>query len=329
MPVRPNPWTGDTTASAGMRQNPWTTPAEPEAPTEDAGTGNSWGDVPTALLAAGGIGAAALLAKKLGLTNIRNAGNYVNSLRQQSMLSGLAPVKSFLGNVGAAVEQSALRRSMDPLKEFLSMNTVNDAINSYKANSVPTGMTKFPDWLPTPGRVMQALDDATQGALRRAGLSGDEAQSAVMQAPLPAKLQQALDSPVGRYMIPFRRTPFNQFMEGFGRFTKEGYDPIVTPAYVATGAAHGAATSEDKAPMSLPLAIAASATHGVPYALGAIGGRVLAQKYSGGPVKPPDTQTVASILPVSEYGITQSIGDPFAPFEDPAALVALRKILGQ
>src|SRR5882672_2273965 len=73
-------------------------------PTEDAPAetpeGFPWGK---AIVGAGALAGAAMLARRLPGMGSTIEG--VNSARQQSMLSGLAPVKSFLGNVGAAVEQ--------------------------------------------------------------------------------------------------------------------------------------------------------------------------------------------------------------------------------
>jgi hypothetical protein len=279
-----------------------------------------------ALGMAAGVGVAGYAASKLpfGKAALESAGNFLNSARQQSMLSGLAPLKSFLGNVGAAVEQSAIQRDMSPLKEFFSATTARDALQTFKDNPVPSGVEPtLIDKLWTPGRVMQSLDTATQNALVRGGLSADAAQTAVMQAPLPQKLQEALDSPMGRYLVPFRRTPFNQFIEGFGRFGKN-FDPVVTPAYMAAGAAHGYATSDDKAPLSLPLAIAGAASHGVPYAVSAIAGRI-----AGNHSAVPDSQLASSVLPVSEYGITQSAEDPLAWIKHPAIFKAIQTLLGR
>lgn len=330
MPIRPNPLLqpgGETVSSGNIRPNPLLadepTPVSDEAATTDDSS-FPWGQaaLATGAVALGGYAASKIPAFKPAL---EYGGRVLNSVRQQSMLSGLAPVKSFLGNIGAAVEQSALGRTLEPLKAFLSPETVRDAIQTFKDNPVPSGVN--PTWvdkLYTPGRVMQSLDTATQNALQRGGLARDAAQTAVMQGPLPAKLQSALDSPVGRYLIPFRRTPFNQFIEGFGRFG-EGFDPVVTPAYMATGAAHGYATADEKTPATLPLAIAGAATHGVPYAVGAIAGRLAG---SGGNAV-PDSQLASSILPVSEYGISQSVADPLGPYKNPALLKVIQQLQGR
>lgn len=287
------------------------------APTPDTTPDTESNISPLAL--AGGLAGTGLLAY-LGLKNPGIAGRaakFVNTIGQQSMLSGLAPLKSALGNIGAAIETSAETKSLEPLKQFLSMQTVRDALNTYRENPIPTGASKLPDWLPTPGRVMQSLDTATQGALRRAGLSGKDAERAVLQSPLDPKLAKALENPVAQYLIPFRRTPFNQFTEGFSTI---GENPALSAAYAGVGAAHGAATSDEKYPVTLPLGVSLAARRGVSYGLGALAGRVLA----GG--KASTAGTASSLLPVSEYGITQGIEDPAARFTEPGALRALRTL---
>jgi hypothetical protein len=245
----------------------------------------------------------------------------LNSLRQQLMLSGLAVPKSLLGNVGAGVIASAERRSLAPIREVLSPATLREFIKTYKANVPYPGATRVPG--PTPGRVMGAADVATRQALQRAGLTEAEAAGEVLQTPLGGQLGEALDSPAARYLIPFRRTPFNQFLEGLKTLSKENIrkNPALLAAVGSAGAAHGAATSEERYPLTLGLGTAASARYGLPYALGAIAGRHLAGGRTGGSI-------AGTMLPVSEFGIETGITDPLRPFTDPAALVALRRLSG-
>lgn len=270
---------------------------------------------------AGGAGAvgAALLAKKVGLGKIFKVANDV---RQQLMLSGLAVPKSVLGNVGATAIASAERRSMAPLKELFSRRTLRDVKAAYNTNTPYPGATRLPG--PTPGRIMGAFDDATQNAMQRAGMSPAESAREVLQAPLPGPLAEALDSEAARYMIPFRRTPFNQFLEGFKTISKDNIrkNPALMGTVAGAGATHGAATSDDRYPMSIGLGAAASARYGVPYILAAIAGRKLA----GGRTS---AGLAGTTLPVSEYGITTSIEDPLQPFRKPAALTALERLLGE
>lgn len=285
-----------------------------------------------------GVGAAAVGGvAALALHNPSMAGKIargLNTLRQQLMLSGYALPKSLLGNAGAAVENSLERGSMTPLKEMFSAQTLKDAAAAFKAGApgaaaqtgqAPTGgnvVTKALSHL-SPGRAMGAFDEASQAALRRAGLTGEEAQSATMQAPLQQDLADALDSPLARYVHPFRRTPFNQFIEGWKKLKPENLkaNPGTTAAYVGTGAVHGAATADDDSPVSIPLAVAGSARYGLPYAISALMGRYMAGGAGGGNI-------ASSALPVSEYGLESSVTDPTRPFRKPAALTALDKLLG-
>lgn len=258
----------------------------------------------------------------------------LNSLRQQLMLSGFALPKSLLGNLGAAVERGIETKSLDAVKQLLSRETLSDAVSAYKRGGVVSGtpgvdeamqggnmLTRAASYL-APGRVMGAMDEATQGALRRSGASAAEAQSATLQKPLQADLAAALDSPVARYIHPFRRTPFNQFLEGLKRMPggSEGSARAKT-IYMGTGAVHGAATAEDDMPLSIPLATAAASRYGLPYAAAALLGRTLAGGKGGGGIP-------SGALPVSEWGWESSITSPLRPFKKPAALTALEKVTG-
>ena len=254
---------------------------------------------------------------------LRKGAEYASALRQQLMLSGFAPLKSFLGNIGAATAQSAETRSLAPLKELLSMQTARDIRAAYKAgrNVAPiTAGVTLPGPLGAPGRIMGAVDEATRNALVRSGMSAKDAQRAVFQAPLPARLAEALDSPLGRYTIPFRRTPFNQLIEGYE--ASKGAHPYVLAGYTGAGAAHGAATADEQYPLTVPFGVAAAAKYGVPYAFGSMAGRLLAGGRGTGGIP-------SNVLPVSEYGLSQAVEDPFAPFVEPAALRALKKVSGR
>jgi hypothetical protein len=124
-------------------------------------------------------------------------------------------------------------------------------------------------------------------------------------------LGDVLESPAAKYVIPFRRTPFNQFTEGWRTMKPSFEHPGVRNTYIGAGAAHGAATSEEQYPVSIPLATALAAKYGLPYALAAVAARKLSGGQGGGGI-------LGSTLPVSEYGVEQSLSDPTAPFVRPA-----------
>lgn len=281
------------------------------------------------LLATAGGALALAVAARLGIKHpgaIGTIAKYLNAGRQQLMLSGLAVPKSVLGNVGAAVTASVERGSTRPIRELLSKRTLQDAVTAYRnAPKQPPvkGGVNLPG--PMPGRFMGAADEATQKALQRAGLSADDAQREVLQSPLTGSLGEVLESPVAQYMHPFRRTPFNQFIEGYRtlKAASEGNKGAQRAAavYAATGGAHGAATADEQYPVSVPLGIAASGRYGMTYGLAALLARSLSGGRGGGGI-------AGSVLPVSEYGVEQSLNDPLRPFREPAAFRAIERLSG-
>lgn len=281
------------------------------------------------------LGGAALLGAAAISRNPSLLGKFfrgANAVRQQAMLSGMALPKSLLGNTGAVLNTAMEQRSISPIKHFFSRQTLDDAVDAYKTggSAGPTPGVNLPG--PNPGKIMGAFDSATRKSLVRdskersasqlTSMTPDkrakaieqmesEAQRSVLQSPLTGELGDVLESPAARYVIPFRRTPFNQFTEGW-RTMKPGFEHSgVRNAYVAAGAAHGAGTAEEQYPVSIPLATALAAKYGLPYALAAYAARKLTGGQGEGGI-------LGSALPVSEYGVGQSLSDPTAPFVRPA-----------
>jgi hypothetical protein len=211
------------------------------------------------------------------------------------------------------VNASLERKSIEPLKQLFSRQTLSDAASAYKSGGQALGVN-LPG--PNPGKVMNALDSATQGALQRAGLTSQESARHVLQAPLGenfGKFGEALEGPVAAHIMPFRRTPFNQFVEGLKTVTPSYAHKGVTAGYATAGAVHGTATADERYPVTIPLATALAAKYGLPYALAAVAARkILGGAEEGGGI-------LGSALPVSEYGVEQSLSDPLAPFTKPAA----------
>lgn len=278
----------------------------------------------TGAMLAGGAGIAALGA--MGLKAAKTPGGIIpkalafggqlNALRQQAMLSGLALPKSILGGVGATVANSLERRSLKPLAELLSMETVKDVGSAFKAgrNVGPAGAaTQLPAGMDLPGRAMGAFDDAITNALVRSGVGKKEATAAMMQAPLP--FEDRLGGKAARALIPFRRTPFNQFFEGFEAMEKH---PVISAGYGAAGAAQGAAQSDEQYPLTAGVGVAASAKYGMPQMIGQVLGRHFAGGKGGGGI-------AGSALPVSEYGVESTITEPLRPFEEPALIRLLQR----
>jgi len=204
------------------------------------------------------------------------------------------------------------------------MQTLRNAKDIYKnggSMAMDTGTT-IPG--PMPGRIMGALDEATRNAMQRAGITAEEAEKAVFQAPLTGTLGKALDSPIARYLIPFRRTPFNQFTEGLETLKPANLaaHPALSLGSFGAGAAHGAATSDTDYPVSIGVGAAGAAKYGLLYSGGAMAGRYLA----GGN---ENSGAAGAAVPVSEYGIKSGLFDPTAPFTEPAGFKAWKRMFGE
>jgi len=326
-----------TTPAAPVKTSPFLTQPAEATPAESTGPG--WGTA--AALGAGALGAGLIAHNpQAAWQGAKAVGRGLGAARQQLMLSGLAPVKSFLGNIGSTAIESAERGSMAPLKSLFSMDTLRDLKNIYRTGGAETAQHALPGMGtavgkaldtgttlpgPMPGRIMGAMDEAARNALVRSGvgISPTEAEKIMFQAPLPGKLGTALDNPIMRYLIPFRRTPFNQLIEGAKTFAPEtARQTAMLGTSLGAGAAHGAATADERFPMSVGLGAAAASKYGLPYSIGALGGRYLAGGQGGGGL-------ASTAVPIGEYGIESGISAPLQPFTDPAALRALRRILGE
>jgi hypothetical protein len=281
----------------------------------DPATGESFA-IPAAVTA-GVVGAAALAARNPAV--LGRVARGVQDLRILSMLSGLAPAKSVLGNVGATVYSGIERGSLAPLRELFSPKTARDAVQAFRQGAqsatVPSSGTVIAK-ANIPGRVMGALDQATRGALMRAGLSSDEAAREVLQAPLGKnRFTQALASPVGQYLVPFQRTPFNTLIEGLETLRPENLQTIGQKAALGTSIASGAATgaaAED--PRTIALGTAFSGRRGLPFAASAA-----ATRYLQGASKRDASEVLQGISPVSDYSLSQGL---LAPVTDPLHAIA-------
>lgn len=255
-----------------------------------------------------GLGALALASRNPGM--MRKGAQGLLDLRRMSMLSGLAPLKSLLGNIGGATYSSIERGSMAPLREMLSGQTVGDAVAAFKRGAQyqgapTTAITKAN----IPGRFMGALDEAAQAALQRAGLSSEDAAKEMLQAPLgKSTLTDALEgNPVADYLIPFRRTPFNQLTEGLASMKPANLQSTGQKAALATALGTGAvtgATVDD--PKAVGLGTALSGRRGVPFAIGAAAGRTLSMGNKREGAKP-----LQGLSPVSDYSLAEGITKPF------------------
>lgn len=268
-------------------------------------------------------------------------------VRRADMLSGLALPKSIGGAVGGAAGASIERGSWAPLKEMLSMETLRDAARVYKAGpsyemagpaNLETGLSTIPGlkWL-HPGRAMGAFDTAAQNAFVRAGFTPEEAATEMLQAPLGKNplMDSLKHNPVADFLIPFRRTPMNQFSEGFNALKPANWGPGATwgqRARLGTTIGAGALTgAEAEDPKSIALGTALAGRQGLPFAAAAGITRALT---SGSKTK--GAEAMQGLSPVSDYSLSQGVLGPVMDpsktiLPTPAAFPAidyLRKLFG-
>jgi hypothetical protein len=229
------------------------------------------------------------------------------------MLSGFALPKSIAGNVGAGIVSSLERRSTKPLTELFSRQAVKDfGRELVHPTARGTGQVAQQAGRYNPiGRVMGAADEATQKALQRAGMTPAQSAEQTLQTPLPAQWAKPLGTRLGRTIVPFQRTPFNQFIQSF-KATSE--HPGIAGASALAGAATGATTEDYITPgLAAPL----SGRYSGPFLMGAIAGRAL----SGG----QDAERVGfGLSPTSDSAVTDPILNPSRSFLRPSVLSMLR-----
>ncbi len=288
---------------------------------DDSGPG--WGTV-------GVIGAGAAAAAALALTHnpevAARIGNELKDARAVSMLSGLAGLKSLLGNTGSMVYSSLEHGTTAPIREFFSPETATAFKDAWKAGATyEGGAPTIAQKANVFGRFMGSMDTAARGALERAGThTADEAAIEMLQRPLPHTIDEALDSPVGRYLVPFRRTPFNQFSEGvrnLGDWSTTG-KKIANAASVGQGMATGYTTDD---PTATALSISAGGKRGMGVAAGDIVGRLLKGESAN-----KAGQGMQGMSPVADTSLSKSVTQPFTDplsMVKPAALSAIDKLM--
>lgn len=276
------------------------------------------------LAAAGVAGAGALGLAIHNPTLAKTVVGGAMDLRKASMLSGLAPLKSLLGNIGGAAMGSIERGSLAPIREMLSPTTVQDAMQVFKngpnqAVAGPaTGLSKWN----LPGRFMGAFDQAGQNALQRAGYTSADAAKEMLQAPMPNKVKEVFDNnPVMDYLMPFRKTPLNQLLEGINVVKPANLQTTGQKAALATSLGTGAATgatAED--PKTIALTTAASGRYGLPHAIAAG-----ATHYLTGGGKRQATDVIDAVTDFGSMGrgVMGPLVDPTSVIPKPAAFNAL------
>jgi len=284
---------------------------EPEFDADDPFLTNTQSNLQAWLKKAGGSekGALTLPSKQQLVAGWEKTFDVANSVRMTSMLSGLALPKSVAGNVGAHLAAALEGKSLKPLKVLGNMKAIAADIKvgwqSHANPALVTGMNKAN----LPGRAMGALDFASIESLKRAGLTEAQAKELLLTGANQISSWWPLETRLGKLIVPFRTTPFNQFAQGITRWKKH---PYVYAAAVALGAASGAKV-EDKEGIAMLSALAGP--YAIPFLVGAWAG-------SG------NMEMLNSISPMPEWGITKTIANPFGAFTESPGRRWVRSNLG-
>lgn len=259
-------------------------------------------------LAAGGIGAAALLTRNPKL--LMSGAQHFNNARKAALLTGYAPLKSGLGNVGAGVVSSLERGSIAPIREILRPKWLGDVGRNFLQGNqgaygthAAQGIERYYN---LPGRLMGAMDEATGAALQRAGLSADEAARELLQGPAANQVVEAIKKggPLADYLMPFPKIPTNSVLEGFMTLKPENLRQALTLALMSGGGFAAGANSEGY--LTPGLVAAGSGRYGLPSALGAAAGRFA----TSGNIP----EVVSSLSPFPEGWAIKQGFDPSAAF---------------
>lgn len=242
-------------------------------------------------------GAGAVPNKPAGIGE--KAWNAMLQARMTAMLSGLAIPKSMLGNVGAHAFASMERKSMKPLQElFNTGENLKNLKAGWKSGAVtPDANDLGFGKLNIPGRVMGAFDEMSTKSLQRAGMTEAEAKEILLTSPTTFGKSLGLQTPIGKLLVPFQKTPANTMKQGFERAWKH---KGIGAGAIAAGAGMGTQTDD---PKKIALASALMGPYAIPFLLGAL--------------PTAGEKAVQGFSPIPEWSVHKSITDPFAPFQKP------------
>ena len=225
-------------------------------------------------------------------------GRFLKDLRTTSLLSGYAPAKSLMGNVGAAGNAAILTGSTKPITEMLRLPTnIRNFGQAWKAGANPSETPGFRR-MNIPGRVMGAADATAQQALERGGVSTAQAQNLLLTEPNAAAQMLGLKNTVGEYLMPFQKTNFNQFK---GIQNIAGANPNFSKArQMGLAAGYGGAGyiagQESQNPVALSMMAALTGPFAPAFLLGAVP--------SAGP------RIAESLTPISGWTLGRDLSDP-------------------
>jgi len=240
-----------------------------------------------------------LPSKKDLVEGFEKSFDAANSVRMASMLSGLAFPKSLAGNIGAHFAAALEGRTLKPLKVLANMKAIKrDLKVGWQSHANPAlvqGFNKFN----LPGRAMGAFDYAGIESLMRAGLSEKEAKELMLTGANAVSAWWPLQGRAGKFLVPFRTTPFNQLAQGLTRWKKH---PEVYAAAALLGALAGTKV-EDRETLAMVSAFAGP--YALPFLVGA---------YVGSGRK--NAEILGGISPIPDWGITKTIQNTLSnPFK--------------
>lgn len=254
-----------------------------------------------ALLGAGGgfaLGSAPALGRALktpGLTT--NLARNADALRYFSMLSGPATqAKNIVGNMGAVGVRSledalgGKKNAFGPVKELFSSKTLQDLVKEFKTPQ-PGRWGQVQGPLGLPGRAMGAVDAATKDALKRAGMSLEDAREVTFTNTPKSESGKAFvnfikRAPAARMVVPFSQTATNIVERGIERtpiigliaqLASEGRLETNFGRQVLGAAAVAAGANFGKLP---PMLQAVLAPYSLPYQMGVAGGETASKDKS-------------------------------------------------
>lgn len=270
---------------------------EAEAAPEESSSGIG------AMLGGAAVLGGAYLAKKYGLGK---AFDTLNNARRQGMLTGLAIPKSLIGNLGAGVTTAIEEGRVEPLKEMLRLPTnVKNAVAAFKRGGQYQGQP-MSKWA-IPGRILGATDEAATAALGRAGIPAEEAAKTMLQneVDLGPQVRGALNTKLGQYLVPFRRTPINQAVGALE--TAADWSTKGKAAANAAALGSGFATGEESEGV-VPTGLGAAffGRRGGQFAVGSMLG-----KMAKGDTKRESAKVLQGISPVSDYSVIEGVQAPF------------------
>src|SRR3990167_560149 len=212
--------------------------------------------------------------------------NALQTIRAESALSGLAIPKNIATAVGVAPIAGAEGGVGPKPLQTMFLQPIKNARAFARGfhDPIDIGAAAGQRLKGPISRTISGIDNVAIEALKRAGVPASRIDELLLREPisnwLTPKTRAVLESPVGRSMVMFQRTPINQFFGGLeemrnllGRTGAPSRQKLVTAGLMAGGAAAGGASDNPYVQaLSLPMAYALGGRRGLPMAVSAAGG---------------------------------------------------------